>query len=281
MENDTVIDSIEHDVELGVEHDDKLDVDSKSEHDSKSDTESSSTETSESSSIVDSSDTSDSDGSGDDGPSKWQHWDRWQGPWYKKDKMNKTIIPRSGTKINLVPSDNTEPIEISKEVITLSSTINNMLQDFTTDVTTPIPLFNVPSETAKKIVEYLEYLYDNPKNEEWDMNEKQSSTDWEEKFILLECEDFDIFNLVKNYQDIKLNLKLYCSKLDSLCLAANFLDIKPLLKLCVNRFAKILEQIPPEHMGPWCQELFGTANDHIEEDYKTMMETHEKYFGDQ
>ena len=194
--------------------------------------------------------------------------------------MNK-IVPRTGEKVKLMPWDNTIPIEISIEAVTASSTINNMLCDLDATTEFPIPILNTTTEIVKKIVIYLEYLYDNPKNEEWNINEKQTFTEWEEDFILLDHEKLDIENLATIYNDIKLSLKLYCVNLDNLCITANFLDIKPLLKLCAYKFAKILEQIPPKYMGLWCQELFGTANDHPESEYQKMMEEHEKYFGDQ
>jgi hypothetical protein len=237
---------------------------------------SSSSCSSDSSSETDSSD-SDSD---DEGPSRWQHWKRWEGPWYKKNKNN-IIVPRTGEKVNLLSCDSDVPIEISIEAVMGSSFIYNMLNDLGMDSNVPIPIVNTTSEIIKYIVEYLEYLYDNPKPEEWDINEKQIFTEWEENYILMVHEKLDITNLATNYNDIKISLQLYCKKLDNLCITANFLDIKPLLKLCTCKFAKILEQIPPKHMGLWCQELFGTANDHSPEEYEKMIEEHEKYFGDQ
>jgi S-phase kinase-associated protein 1 len=217
---------------------------------------SSSTSSTASSSSSSSEDSSDSDV--DQGPSRWQHWEKWQGPWYKKNMLNNKIIPRSGKTVNLLPCDSDNTISISMEAVALSPTIQNMINDFGTDNTSPIPLVEITTITAKKIVEYLEYLYDNPKNTDWNINTKQEFSDWE-----------------KQFREVDYNL------LDDLCLASNFLDIKPLLKLCCNRIAMILENIEPENMGHTCAELFGTANDIPEDEYKQMMEDHDKYFTSQ
>lgn len=198
----------------------------------------------------------DSKSSDDDtGPSKWQHWKRWQGPWHKKDM---TPILRKGLMINLISCDSEIPISISIEAVALSSTIQNMLNDLEMDTTTPIPITNTSYKITQKIAEYLEYLYDNPKDDDWDINTPQEFTDWE-----LEFGDVDHVTL------------------DNLCLTANYLDIKPLLKLCCKKIAQILEKIPPKEMGIRCAELFGTANDIPENEYNKMLEEHEKYFGDQ
>ena len=210
----------------------------------------------ESISSISSSSSSDSDE--DTGPSKWQHWKRWEGPWYKKGQMEKIIIPRSGKKILLLPSDNPNPNEISIEAVANSSTIQNMLDDLGNESNVPIPLVNTTNNILILVIKYLEYLYDFPKDEEWDINTKQEFTEWEKEFI-------DVDHIILN----------------DLCLTANFLDIKPLLKLSCNGIAKILEKIPPENMGKVCQVMFGTANDIPEDEYKQMIQDHKKYFGDQ
>jgi len=210
----------------------------------------------ESISSISSSSSSDSDE--DTGPSKWQHWKRWEGPWYKKGQMEKIIIPRSGKKILLLPSDNPNPNEISIEAVANSSTIQNMLDDLGNESNVPIPLVNTSGNILVLVIKYLEYLYDFPKDEEWDINTKQEFTEWEKEFI-------DVDHIILN----------------DLCLTANFLDIKPLLKLSCNGIAKILEKIPPENMGKVCQVMFGTANDIPEDEYKQMIQDHKKYFGDQ
>jgi len=210
----------------------------------------------ESISSISSSSSSDSDE--DTGPSKWQHWKRWEGPWYKKGQMEKIIIPRSGKKILLLPSDNPNPNEISIEAVANSSTIQNMLDDLGNESNVPIPLVNTSGNILILVIKYLEYLYDFPKDEEWDINTKQEFTEWEKEFI-------DVDHIILN----------------DLCLTANFLDIKPLLKLSCNGIAKILEKIPPENMGKVCQVMFGTANDIPEDEYKQMIQDHKKYFGDQ
>ncbi len=202
--------------------------------------------------------TSDTEDSDDEGPSKWQHWKKWEGPWYKKGKMDRTPIPRCGKKISLVSATSDEPIEISIEAIMNSTTLQNMLNDFSNETNTPIPIMNTSTDILIRVVKYLEYLYDFPKDEEWDINVKQEFSEWEETFI-------DVDHIILN----------------DLCLTSNFLDIKPLLKLSCRGIAKILEKIPPEKMGKMCQELFGTANDIPEDEYKQMMEANEKYFGDQ
>lgn len=216
----------------------------------------SSSSSEESLSSESSSDSTSSDS--DTGPSKWQHWKRWEGPWYKKGQMEQIIVVRSGKKIMLLPCDSDNPNEVSIEAITNSSTIHNMLDDLGTEMNMPIPLTNTTSNILTLVVQYLEYLYDFPKISDWDINTKQEFTQWEKEFI-------DVDHVTLN----------------DLCLTANFLDIKPLLKLSCNGIAKILEKIPPEKMGKVCQEMFGTANDIPEDECKQMMEDHEKYFGDQ
>jgi S-phase kinase-associated protein 1 len=187
-------------------------------------------------------------------PSKWQHWKRWTGPETIKDKI---IEPRTGKKIKLLPCDSNDNIDISFEAYALSETLLNMSNDVDmsngNDIC--IPLVEINIATTKKIVEYLEYLYDNPKDSDWDINTKQEFSVWEQSFRELD------------YQ-----------MLDDLCMASNYLDIKPLLKLCCNRIAMMLEGIKPIDMGQVGHDSFGTDNDIPAEEYNKIVEENEKYF---
>lgn len=188
-------------------------------------------------------------------PSKWQHWDRWTGIETIKDKV---IEPRTGKKIKLLPCDSNDTIDISFEAFIMSGTLLNMINDVdmnNDDIN--IPLIEINMVTAKKIVEYLEYLYDNPKDSDWDINTKQEFSMWEQSFREL---DYQL--------------------LDDLCMASNYLDIKPLLKLCCNRIAMILEGIKPIDMGKVGNEQFGTDNDIHVDEYNKIIEENEKYFVD-
>lgn len=189
-------------------------------------------------------------------PSKWQQWNRWTGTETIKDKI---IVPRTGKKIKLLPCDSNDNIDISFEALALSGTLLNMSNDvdMSNDNYICIPLVEINFATTKKIVEYLEYLYDNPKDSDWDINTKQEFSVWEQSFRELD------------YQ-----------MLDDLCMASNYLDIKPLLKLCCNRIAMMLEGIKPLDMGKVGHDKFGTDNDIPVDEYNKIIEENEKYFVD-
>lgn len=188
-------------------------------------------------------------------PSKWQHWDPWVGPWYKGDKIVVNNV-RSGKIVKLVAHDNENIISVSYEALLLSVTIKNLLEDTEFDINNIIPFNDVSYVILNKIVEYLEWLFDHPKHDEWNINKNEEFSNWEREFINI---DYNILN--------------------DLCMASNYLDIKPLLKLTCNKIAKILSSIPPEEIGKKCQKYFKTANDINEEDYKQIMDDHSKYFG--
>ena len=201
-------------------------------------------------SISSDSESSESSDSTDNGPSKWQHWDRWQGPWYN-NQIEKVVVPKTGKTISIKSCDSEKLIIISYEAAMLSSTLKCMLMDLG-DIGEVIPI-DYKYDVLMNVINYLEYLYDNPKNE--DDNEET---------------EFELVYLKFDYK-----------VLNDVCLLANYLDVKSLLKLCCKGLARILESIPVEEIGLRCQEMFGTANDIPIDEYKMMMEEHEKYFGDQ
>jgi len=127
-------------------------------------------------------------------------------------------------KIKLETSDG-QILEVDKDVIIMSQTIKNMLEDISSE-TDALPITNVNSVTLKKVIEYCEYHHAHPTT----VTEKEdyrtdNIIDWDQKY--LEVEMKLLFDIIS---------------------AANFLDIKGLLDLCCKVIANIIKGKTPDEI---------------------------------
>jgi len=127
-------------------------------------------------------------------------------------------------KIKLESSDS-KVIEVNRDVIIMSQTIKNMLDDVSSDADT-LPITNVDGRTLEKVVEYCEYHHGHPSAV---VDKEDYRTDnileWDQKF--LEVEMKLLFDIIS---------------------AANFLDIKGLLDLCCKVIANLIKGKTPDEI---------------------------------
>ena len=122
--------------------------------------------------------------------------------------------------IKLQCSDGQEFI-ISKDVILMSETIKNMMEDLgnlsgTEDITIPLP--NVRGEIMKKVLEFCQYHFENPhppltEEEKEEKEKKKTYTDmikWDIDFCNVEKSTLFEYILAANYLDIKILLDAAC-----------------------------------------------------------------------
>lgn len=149
----------------------------------------------------------------------------------------------------LQANDTDIPVKISKSDISISSTIQNMINDFGEDSNVPIPLNNVDSKTLEKIVEYCEHYGTLPKKDTNDVKEeRREMTEWDKQFVVMD-QKF-LFNLI---------------------LAANYLDIKPLLDLTCKQVANMIKGKTPEEI----RVTFNIKNDFTPEEEEKVRKENE------
>jgi len=131
-------------------------------------------------------------------------------------------------KVLLLTSDN-QDLLIPRELAEMSGTINDLLQDVTTEHR--IPLNDVTYDIMQKIVVYLQYHHDHPEAVE-DPNKKEDDDKKEEKDPFEETEqqkwDNEYFKMDKE-------------TLFAVILAANYLDVKELTKRAAKAIAQGLK----------------------------------------
>jgi len=116
-------------------------------------------------------------------------------------------------------------LEVDKDVIVMSQTIKNMLEDISSE-TDALPITNVNSITLKKVIEYCEYHHSHPPT-------------------TTEKEDYRTDNIIEwDQKYLEVEMKL----LFDIITAANFLDIKGLLDLCCKVIANIIKGKSPEEI---------------------------------
>eukprot|EP00049_Salpingoeca_infusionum_P015422 m.299696 g.299696 ORF g.299696 m.299696 type:complete len:166 (-) comp15873_c0_seq1:3643-4140(-) len=138
--------------------------------------------------------------------------------------------------IKLQSSDDIE-FEVSPEVIKMSVTMHNMLDDLGWEGDDPIPIPSVEGAIMEKVIAYCEAHKDDPPAK----STQQGSVP------VVEPSDFDMEMLGDIDQ----------GTLFKLILAANFLDIKSLLDLTCFHVASMLKNKTPEEI----RALFNIKND--------------------
>lgn len=146
--------------------------------------------------------------------------------------------------IKLQSSDEQE-FEVEKEVIKMSGTVNNLINDIGSDH--PIPLPNVSGKTLAKVIEYCKYHYGKP------IPEKTSDIEpWDLKFC--EMEQSDLFELIlaANYMDVSLLLDLTCKTVANMIKGKKVEEIRKIFNIQNDFTPEEEEQIRKEN--EWCEE---------------------------
>jgi hypothetical protein len=159
------------------------------------------------------------------------------------DKVEK--VQRTGGHVKLAPSDAPENVlSVSTEAANLSVTLKNMLEDFGGATDTPIPLHNCSSKILTKIVVYLEWAIDHPKESKIHLkttqeHNKEPRDPWVTDFLTVDQ-----------------------AMLFELILGANYLDIKSLLNETCGTVANMIKGKTPEEI----RKTFNIKNDFTPEE---------------
>lgn len=154
----------------------------------------------------------------------------------------------SGKKVKLSLEKNpNESIEVPIEVINMSGTIKNMLDDLGNESNVPIPIANVRPEIFTKIVEYCVYHIEHPIVDKYD-SKKEDIVPFDAKF--LEVDQSMLFEII---------------------LAANFLDIKSLLDTSCKTVANMIKGKSPEEI----RKTFNIKNDFTPEEEEAVRKENE------
>jgi S-phase kinase-associated protein 1 len=152
--------------------------------------------------------------------------------------------------VKLQSSDSESLVEVDTQVICMSSTIKNMLEDIGVG-DSPIPLHNVTSKILAKVIEYCEHHFANDtknNNEEETDKNNENISPWDKTFCTMDQES--LFELI---------------------LAANFLDIKPLLDVCCKTVANMIKGKTPEEI----RKTFNIKNDFTPEEEEKIRKENE------
>ena len=124
-----------------------------------------------------------------------------------------------------IVSDSGDKRVVERDVLTLSVTISNLIEDAGTENEIPLP--NVDTQTLDKLIEYLTYHHANPtEHTAYEGKGLDEIGEWDLKY----CGDMNNAILFK------------------VILAANYLDINPLLHLTCKTVAKMIKGKKPSEI---------------------------------
>ena len=165
--------------------------------------------------------------------------------------------------VKLQPSDDTNAVfEVPLEVISLSATIKNMIDDLGEDADTIIPLTNVTGRNLERAIRFCTHHAEtNPKGVkdaeqvegvegvEGEQPKKPAEmNEWETAFVTMD--QGELFELI---------------------LAANYLDIKPMLDLTCKAVANMIKGKSPEEI----RKTFNIKNDFTPEEEEKIRKENE------
>lgn len=155
----------------------------------------------------------------------------------------------SGTKVKLASAESPNDVfEVPIEVVHMSSTIKNMLDDLGTEgAGATIPIANVRTPVLQAVIEYCTYHIENPIVDKYD-TKKDEVVPFDAKFV-----DVDQSTLFERV------------------LAANYLDIKPLLDLICKTIANMIKGKSPEEI----RKTFNIKNDFTPEEEEAVRKENE------
>ena len=139
-----------------------------------------------------------------------------------------------GKQITLIAGNDDSEVKVDSEILKLSITLSNLLEDISASNVDILPVDNVNGDTLKKIIEYCEHHYKDPIPDEKEKTPPTTVIDpWDQEFM----------------KDITKKM------LFELLTAANYLDIKGLLDLGCQTIAddirgKTTEQIQKDYAIP-------------------------------
>eukprot|EP00698_Gefionella_okellyi_P003079 TRINITY_DN12894_c0_g1_i1.p1 TRINITY_DN12894_c0_g1~~TRINITY_DN12894_c0_g1_i1.p1 ORF type:complete len:150 (-),score=37.05 TRINITY_DN12894_c0_g1_i1:40-489(-) len=141
--------------------------------------------------------------------------------------------------VKLMSQDGQE-FDVEKDVISMSVTVKNMLEDVTEMAAIPMP--NIRSDILEKVLAYAKYHTTNKETPEED---KQK---WDQDFV--KVEQGTLFEMI---------------------LAANYLDIKPMLDLTCKTVADMIKGKSPEEI----RKMFNIPNDFTPEEEEQVRKENE------
>lgn len=159
--------------------------------------------------------------------------------------------------IFLKSSDSDELVEVNIDVLKMSLTIKNMIEDFGESAGTekaPIPVSSVNHRDLCKAMEFCKYHHENDVKVEEGEEEKEEDTKKKE----FSAWDIEFCNIPQ-------------SELFSLINATNFLDIKPLLDVACYTVAMMIKGKKVEEI----RKIFNIKNDFTEEEEKEIRKKNE------
>ena len=158
-------------------------------------------------------------------------------------------------KVTLVTSEG-EEVEVDKEIAIKSVLIKSMIDDSSADESIPLP--NVKKAILDKVIEFCNYIKDNPPPEiEKPLktaNMSEIVAPWFVKFVDLEKEVLFEIILAANFLDIKPLLELSCAKVASLIKGKGIPEIRSYFDI-ENDFTPEEEQQIMEE-NKWAEEAF-------------------------
>ena len=158
-------------------------------------------------------------------------------------------------KVTLVTSEG-EEVEVDKEIAIKSVLIKSMIDDSSADESIPLP--NVKKAILDKVIEFCNYIKDNPPPEiEKPLktaNMSEIVAPWFVKFVDLEKEVLFETILAANFLDIKPLLELSCAKVASLIKGKSIPEIRSYFDI-ENDFTPEEEQQIMEE-NKWAEEAF-------------------------
>ena len=158
-------------------------------------------------------------------------------------------------KVTLVTSEG-EEVEVDKEIAIKSVLIKSMIDDSSADESIPLP--NVKKAILDKVIEFCNYIRDNPSPEiEKPLktaNMSEIVAPWFVKFVDLEKEVLFEIILAANFLDIKPLLELSCAKVASLIKGKSIPEIRSYFDI-ENDFTPEEEQQIMEE-NKWAEEAF-------------------------
>lgn len=160
------------------------------------------------------------------------------------------------TLVKLQPSDNANAtFEVPVDVINLSGTIKNMMEDLGEENTgLAIPLNNITTKVLEKVIKFCAHyveknLHKNKEDNKELTSEEQNEIDtWNNEFCSVDQPE--LFELI---------------------LAANFLDIKPLLDATCKSVANMIKGKSPEEI----RQTFNIKNDFTPEEEEQIRKENE------
>ena len=153
-------------------------------------------------------------------------------------------------------SSEEEIIEVSKDVICIAETVQNMLDDLGGSIDSPVPLPNVTAPILRNVLVFCQHYHDNPpapKSEEQKEEFRLDDFDeWETKYLDVDQETLFGTVLAANYMSITPLMDLICRKIAS--------DIKGLTTEQIREKYGIVNDFTPEEEeqvrkeNEWCEE---------------------------